>query len=171
VGAGATRPAPSTFAGPDQLTWAVVVGTLILVVAGIVTAVLADRMAPAPDLTTPTGVTLAYELAIQQGEGDRAWSLLSSSAQASTTRQEFLARAASASGWSTNARLSVEDVRVEGTVAHLDLVRTFPTDGPFGLGTGAATSRNPVTLDQEDGVWRITVPPEPWVIMKAPTVP
>jgi hypothetical protein len=56
-------------------------------------------------------------------------------------------------------------------VAYLDLVRTVPTGGVFGLGAGTATSRNPVTLDLEDGAWRVTVPAEPWVIMKAPAAP
>lgn len=151
-------------AGLDRFTWAVGIGALILIVVGIVVAVVVGRSQPPPDLSTPGGVTLAYELAIQRGEADSAWKLLSSTAQASVSEQQYLARAAGI-GRQPDARFSIENVRVVGDRAYLDLVRVIPSGGMLGLGAGTFTVRDPVTLDREGGQWRITVPPEPFLIV------
>jgi hypothetical protein len=151
--------------GIDRLTLGVVVGVLLLVAIGIGVAALANRAQPAPDLSTPDGVTLAYELDIQRGEADAAWNLLTTEAQAGTTRQEFLARAAGLrSGQDT--QLSVENVRVDGNTAHLDVVRVVSTPGFLGFGAGRYTSRSPVTLQRENDVWRISVPADAYVVMR-----
>jgi hypothetical protein len=138
---------------------------LAVVAVGISVAVIVGRMQPAPDLNTPEGVTLAYELAIQRGEPDTAWNLLSSEAQAATTRQEFLARAAGLANRG-DVRLAVENVRTDGQTTHLDVTRTMPTSGFLGLGAGSLTIRNSVTLVRESDAWRISVPSEPFVIMQ-----
>jgi hypothetical protein len=136
-----------------------------LVIVGVAAAAVTGRGEPSIDLSSPGGVTLAFELAIQRGEGDVAWQLLAPAAQSGTTRQEFLARAASI-GRGPNARFSVDNVRSSGDSAHLDLVRIIPTGGFFGLGAGTVTVRDPVTLERVDGEWRLTVPPEPYLIMR-----
>jgi hypothetical protein len=136
--------------GVDRFTLAIAAGAVALVLVGIATAVLVGHGEPAPDLATPTGVTLAYELALERGEGDAAWELLAAPARAGITRQEFLARAAGLGG------------------RHLDLVRTTPTGGLLGLGAGTYTTRHPVTLELEEGAWRVSVPAEPWLIMRGP---
>jgi hypothetical protein len=151
--------------GFDRLTLGVAVFVLVLVGVGIGVAIVVGRTQPRPDVSTPEGVTLAYELAIQRGEPDVAWNLLSADAQAATTRQEFLARAAGLPNRS-DVRLSVENVRTDGDTTHLDVVRTMPTSGFLGLGAGSFTTRSPVTLVREVGVWRISVPSEPFVIMQ-----
>jgi hypothetical protein len=168
VAAGPTaRPPPDseTPAQMDRTTWAIVLGSLALAVVGIATAMLVNRGEPPLDLSTPGGVTLAYELAIQRGEADAAWEFLASSARAGTTRQEFLARAAGL-GRGSDVRFSVENVRADATTAHLDLVRIVQVGSPVGLGAGTRTVRNPVTLVLEDGRWRISVPSEPFVILR-----
>jgi len=152
-------------AGVDRLTWAVALTAVVLVVVGVTVAAVVGRGEPAINLSSPGGVTLAFELAIQNGEGDVAWLLLAPSAQAGTTRQEFLARAASINR-GPNARFSVDNVRTSGDTAHLDLVRIIPTGGLVGLGAGTFTVREPVTLERVDGEWRLTVPPEPYLIMR-----
>jgi hypothetical protein len=151
--------------GIDRLTLGVAVCVLLLVAFGIGVAIVVGRVQPAPDLSTPEGVTLAYELAIQRGEPDAAWNRLSSETQKATTRQEFLARA---SGLSRRGdmRLSVENVRIDGDTTHLDVARTIPTSGVLGFGAGSSTTRNPVSLVRERGEWRISVPSEPFVIMQ-----
>src|SRR5690242_948144 len=80
--------------GADRLTLAIAVGVVLLVVIGVAVAAIGTRIQAPPDLSTAQGVTLAYELAIQRGEADRAWELLSADAQRGITRQEFLTRAA-----------------------------------------------------------------------------
>ena len=151
--------------GVDRLTLGIAVTVLVLVAVGIGVAAMVGRVQPAPNLSTPEGVTLAYELAIQRGEPDTAWDLLSSQAQAATTRQEFLARASGLSRRG-DARLSVENVRIDGDTTHLDVARTIPTSGFLGFGAGSFTTRSPVTLVRERGEWRVSVPSEPFVIMQ-----
>jgi hypothetical protein len=143
----------------------VAVFVLVLVGVGIGVAIVVGRTEPQPDVSTPEGVTLTYELAIQRGEPDVAWNLLSTDAQVATTRQEFLARAAGLANRS-DVRLSVENVRTVGDTTHLDVVRTIPTSGFLGFGAGSFTIRNSVTLVRERGAWRISVPSEPYVIMQ-----
>ncbi len=151
--------------GVDRLTLGIGLGVLVLVAVGIAAAVIAARTQPAPDLDTPEGVTLSYELDLQRGEADAAWSLLSAEAQAGTTRQEFLARAAGVRRGG-DVRISVDNVRVDTTTAHLDVVRVESTPGFLGLGSGSYTSRSPVTLTRENNGWRISVPADPYVIMQ-----
>jgi hypothetical protein len=150
--------------GLDRLTLGVAVGVLLLVAIGIGVAALANRGQPV-DLSTPDGVTLAYELNIQRGEADAAWNLLTTQAQAGTTRQEFLARAAGLRR-GADVQLSVENVRVDGSTAHLDVVRVTSTPGFLGFGAGSYTSRSPVTLQRENDAWRISVPADAYVIMQ-----
>jgi hypothetical protein len=155
---------PAT-SGPDRLTTAIGIAVVVLVVIGIAVAATAGRGRPQPDLTTPEGVALSYELYLQRGEADRAWELLANEAQLGTTRQEFLARAAGL-GRGPEARFSIQNVRMDGSTTHLDLVRTLPTPGFLGLGAGSSTVRHPVTLVRENNMWRISVPSEPYVIMQ-----
>jgi hypothetical protein len=161
-----TRPiAHPPASGVDRLTLGVALAVLVLVAIGIGVAIVVGRVQPAPDVSTPEGVTLAYELAIQRGEPDNAWDLLSSQAQAATTRQEFLARASGLSRRG-DVRLSVENVRIDGDTTHLDVARTIPTSGFLGFGAGSFTTRSPVTLVHERDAWRISVPADPFVIMQ-----
>jgi hypothetical protein len=160
--------APPLAGGIDRLTLGIGLGVVVLVVIGIAVAAIANRAQPLPPLTTPEGVTLAYELDIQRG-ADLAWDLLSAEAQAGTMRQEFLARAANM-GRGGDARYSIENVRIDGATAHLDVVRSMPNPGFFGLGAGSMTIRSPVTLVLENDAWRISVPSEPFVIMQPPGI-
>lgn len=155
----------ATRGGVDRLTLSIGIGVLVLVAIGIAVAAIGARGQAPPDLSTPDGVALAYELDIQHGEADRAWELLTSEAQAGTTRQEFLARAASVNRGG-EVRFSAENVRIDGDTAHMDLVRMTPSSGFLGLGAGTYTSRSPVTLIRENAAWRISVPSEPFVIMQ-----
>jgi hypothetical protein len=157
---------PPVERGPDRLTLGIGVGVILLVAIGIGVAVFAGRGQAPPDLSTPEGVTLAYEMDVQRGEADAAWGLLTAEARAGTTRQEFLARAAGLRRGG-DVGLSVENVRTDGDTAHLDLVRVQSTPGFLGLGGGSFTSRSPVTMIRENNEWRISVPADPYVIMQA----
>ncbi len=156
---------PTERASIDRLTVTVAACVLGVVALGIVVAIVIGRAQPTPDLSTPEGVTLAYERAVMRGEPDVAWNLLSAEAQAATTRQEFLARA-SALANRGDVRVAVEQVRTDGATTHLDVTRTIPTSGFLGFGAGSVTTRSSVTLVQEAGSWRISVPSDPFVIMQ-----
>jgi hypothetical protein len=148
-----------------RFTWGIVIGVLVLVAVSVGLAIALPRTQPTPDISTPDGVVLAYGLAMQRGEPEAAWDLLSSGAQAPTTRDRFVTRASGLTGAYERARLSVEDVHVEGTTARVDLVRTYArSGGPFGLGGGASSTTNVVRLVRENGNWRISTPPDAFVL-------
>jgi hypothetical protein len=153
----------------DRFTWGIVIGVLALVVVGVVVAASAvDRGTP-PDLSTPEGVALAYELALQRGDWDTAYSLLAQTLQEQVPRDQFALRAGGSfgGGYQASARLSVEPDSVQGDTARVTLVRSFPPSGGL-LGLAfdrGSTVRFNVTLVREGGAWRVSVPPEPYLVL------
>ena len=145
----------------DRFTTIVVACVSLLVAVGLGAAVLLrDRQQP-PDLSRPSGVVLAYALAEQRGDPAAAWDLLAPSAQARTTRDQFLARAGS--GMSDQAYLSTEDLAVEGDSARVALTRTYPASvGLFG--SRSYTQRSTVVLERGPAGWRITVPSDDYLL-------
>jgi len=145
----------------DRFTYAVIGGVLALVVVGLgAAAILRGREGP-PDLDTPGGVVMAYVLAEQQGDAETAWNLLAPSAQARADRELFLARAGHRGG--ERAYLSFEDERLDGTSASLVLVQTYPgSTGVFGR--SSYSNRTTVRLSREASDWRITVPPDEYLL-------
>jgi hypothetical protein len=148
----------------DRLTWAVVGGVLVLVASGLLIAALGRGRGTVPDLTSPSGVVVAYATAEQRGDGQTAWDLLAGSAQALGDRDHFLAAVANG-GSPTSTYLSTEDEQVTGDSASVVLLRTQP--GSVGLfGSSGYTSRVTVRLVREDGSWRISVPPDDYLLSK-----
>lgn len=145
----------------DKFTLAVVGGVVGLVVAGLVVAAVLRGHTPEPDLGTPSGIVMAYALAEQRGDPQAAWDLLATSVQTTNSRDQFLAR----SGNRGNNReyLTTEDERIDADGASVVLVRTYPGSGGL-LGGGSSTSRSTVRLTREGSAWRITVPPDPYVL-------
>ena len=156
----------------DRFTWGIVVGALVLVIAGLGTVVLTQRQAPPPDLSQPEGVVRAYVEALDSGHPERAWDLLAASARSGNTRDRFIERAtASSSGPLREGRLTIESVVVEGSVSRVELERTFDSGGGLFGASGRYTNRSTVRLEREAGQWRITVPPEPYLIGRAVAPP
>ena len=150
----------------DRFTAAVVAGVLALVAAAIAAAALVRGREVPPDLTQPAGVTLAYALALQQADADRAWALLASSTRVESDQAAFRRLVAQRGTGAQRARLLVEEESVgpDGT-ARVVLVRQYPgSDGPFGLFGSTYSQRSPVTLVREGDAWRITVPPDPYLL-------
>jgi hypothetical protein len=145
----------------DRFTTSIVVGVLLLVGVGLgASFVLRDRQQP-PDLSRPSGVVLAYALAEQRGDPATAWDLLAPSAQARTTRDQFLARAGS--DGSDRAYLTTEDIATESDTARVALLRTYPASGGL-FGSNSYTQRSVVVLGREPDGWRITVPPDDYLL-------
>jgi hypothetical protein len=145
----------------DRFTWAVVGGVLALVVGGLVVAAVTRSRAAPPDLSTPSGVVLAYALAEQRGDPQAAWDLLARSAQARGDHDRFLARAGNVGNDRTY--LSTEDDRTDGDGASVVLVRTFPASNGLFSGYGFS-NRTTVRLVREDDTWRISVPPDEFLL-------
>ena len=147
----------------DRFTFAVVGGVLALVAAGLVTAAsLRGQVGSAPDLNTPAGVALAYAAAEQRGDAQAAWDLLATSAQQRGDRERFLARAGHSQP--DNAYLSTDEERVDGDTASVTLVETYPGSGGL-LGRATYTNRVTIRLARESAGWRITVPPDDFLLI------
>ena len=147
----------------DRFTLAVVGGVLALVAAGLVTAgTLRGQIGARPDPSTPAGVALAYALAEQRGDPQAAWDLLASSAQQRADRERFLARAGHAEP--DNTYLSTEDERLDGDTASVVLVQTYPGTGGI-FGRTSYTNRATVRFIREPAGWRITVPPDDFLLL------
>jgi hypothetical protein len=147
----------------DRFTTAVVGGVLVLIVAGLGAAVIVRSREQPPDLTTPSGVVLAYALAEQRGDASAAWDLLASSAQQRTTRDQFISRV----GLDNEDRsyLATEGVQTDSDGASVVLLRTSrSSEGLFG--SSSYTSRSTVRLAREPDGWRITVPHDDYVLTK-----
>lgn len=150
--------------GMDRFTIAVVGGVIGLVVAGLVAAAMLRGHAPQPDLSTPSGIVLAYGLAEQRGDGQAAWELLATSVQTRNSRDQFLVRFRGHG--SGPEYLSTEDERVDADGASVVMVRTYPGSGGL-FGGSSYTNRNTVRLAREASGWRITVPPDPYVLFES----
>ena len=151
----------------DRFTWFLVGGILGLVGLGLAVALTVRVTDTPPDLATPAGVTLAYAQALERGEPERAWDLLATSTQAGARRDEFLLRASTRGRVDDRARLTAEGERIEGDTASVTLARTFPSSGDFlGLNSRTFTNRESVKLVREAGSWRLTVPPDAYLLLR-----
>jgi hypothetical protein len=147
----------------DRLTWAVVGGVLALVAAGLIAAAVVRGRETPPDLATPSGVVLAYALAEQRGDVETAWDLLATSAQDRADRERFLARAASNNS-PEREFLTTEDERIDGDSASVVLVKAYPASGAV-FGSNGYSNRNTVRLARNGSAWRITVPPDDFLLI------
>lgn len=156
--------------GFDRLTLVVASTVVGLVVVAIAVAALSRGRDVAPDLGTPEGVVLAYTQAEGRGDGAAAWDLLARSAQARGNRDQFIARVGSGeAGFSRNAYISTEAAQVDsgGLDASVVLVRRLAGSG--GLFPAPSSSiRTTVRLTRQDGQWRITVPPNDYLLIPRP---
>jgi hypothetical protein len=144
----------------DRFTRLFVGGVLALVGAGLVTAVAVRGRDTPPDLTTPGGVVLAYALALQNDQPQAAWDLLATPVQDRNDRDLFIAHARI----DDDAALSTDNVQVtNGSSATVVLLRRHPAAGLFG-GYDGYTNRDTVVLVREADNWRISVPPDPWLV-------
>lgn len=154
------RPAYSS--AVDRFTWGIVAGAIALVVLGIGAVTLLQRAPAPPDLSDPEGVVRAYVLALDEGRPERAWDLLTTGARAGITRDEFIRRA-SAEGRPRDARVAIERTTVEGETARVELSRTYEVSGGL-FGSSPYTSTSTVRLEREGGAWRISLPPDPYLL-------
>jgi hypothetical protein len=78
------------------------------------------------------------------------------------TRDEFLRRAATYGGSRGGSRVAIEQIEIEGDIARIELSRTYTGGGIFG--PSSYTTRMPVRLERVGGAWKITLPPEPYLL-------
>jgi hypothetical protein len=146
----------------DRFTIALTAGVLALIAAGILVAASLRGRDATPDLSTPSGVTLAYALAEQDGDPESAWNLLATSVKANNKRDQFVLRA---DQHNDRALLSTEQETIDGQNASVVLVRTYPSTGGL-FGNTSNSNRSTVRLVREPDGWRLSVPPDRWVLIE-----
>jgi hypothetical protein len=152
----------------DRFTWGIVGGALLLVVLGVASVSVLRRPPAPPDLSRPDGVVRAYVAAMAADHPEDAWDLLAESARVNVTRDEFIRRATQDTTSRNDAgRLSIDKVEINGTTAVVEINRTYTSGGGL-LGPSTYSTRSTVRLERFGSSWRITVPPEPWLIDKRP---
>jgi hypothetical protein len=150
----------------DRFTWGIAAGAAALVAAALISVIVLQRTAPPPDLSRPDGVVRAYVEALETGRPERAWDLLAESARRGVSRETFIQRATAIKSGPQTARITIEEVVIEGNTARVELGHTYESSGgPFG--SSVYTSRSVARLEREGGEWRITVPPEPYLLERA----
>jgi hypothetical protein len=151
----------------DRFTVGIAGGVLLLVAAGLAAAALQRARSSPPDLSTPSGVVLAYALAEQRGDAEAAWNFLAPATQGRADKDRFLAAVGRTDTGTTTQYLSTEDERVDGDTASVVLVRTYAAAGAI-LATQSFSNRTTVRLTRDPGGWRITVPPDEYNLVSPP---
>jgi len=146
----------------DRFTWGIVAGAVLLVALGLASVTVLRRPVAAPDLSTPDSVVRAYVTALDTGHPEQAWDLLTTGARAGITRDEFIRRATT-EGRPRYSRVAIDSTVVEGDTARVELSRTFEGSGGL-FGSEAYTQPTTVRVERENGAWRISVPPDPFLL-------
>jgi hypothetical protein len=144
----------------DRFTWLVASAVLALVIGGVAAAALMRAHDPPPDLTTASGVVLAYAQAEQRGDSETAWELLATPVKERTGRERFLTRSHTFDD--RGEYLTTENERDNGDLGTVTLVTTYP--GSVGLwGRTSLSERQSVRLTREADGWRITEAPDSYL--------
>jgi hypothetical protein len=145
-------------AGQDRFLLAIVAGTLLLVVVGIVVVAMfgRTRAAPPADPNGPAGVVYSYVEAIRAGDTDRGRTYLTTSARAEFDRRSSSNPARPTSN--DRVRIVVDTTSQTETTAEVKVTisRFYGRSDPF----SSSTSHRNVTarLVREDGAWKLSQP-------------
>jgi hypothetical protein len=156
------RPVAKT--GMDRFLIAIVTGTILLVVVGVAVAASGAGTAAHQRLEagTPAAVVQEYVEALQSGNLDHAYALLSTPARAAWSRdryQEDFPRYVPPSG--VERRLLIEPIKSDATSALVRVtVSRFLPGNPLFMGT--SHQEVDVYLVPEGGAWKIDRPVEPY---------
>ena len=151
----------------DRFTAAIVVVVLALIVVAIGVSIVARGREIIPDPATASGVTYQYLRALADGQPEQAWELLAAGVKTDNTREKFIAGASQQypRGNESNNRFAIEDERLIGSTATVQIIRYHGSGGGglFNFG-GDSTSTQTVRLVRESGTWRITQPPDAYML-------
>jgi hypothetical protein len=141
-----------------------VVGTLLLVLVSIAVVFVfgRGRTAPPADPSSPAGVTQAYVEAVRAGDTAKARSFLARQALGEFDRQTRTSPLRATAD--EHLRIVVETTSVTETTAEVRVTVShfYTSSDPFSSGT---SHRDIVTrLIREDGVWKLSQPPQPYEI-------
>lgn len=155
-------------AGPDRFLLGIVAGAVVLIVISLVIVIVGNRPVERPpaDPETPIGVVEAYIEALRVGNLDRAREMLSQSARAELSAQDYRERFG---GYTTSSdserRILIEPIEVGTDQAQVRVtISTFST-GPEPFSASSYHRDVTVYLTREDGDWRISRPYEPYALL------
>ena len=158
----------------DRFTAAIVAAVLALIVVAIGVSIVARGREIVPDPATPSGVTYAYMRAIAEGRPEQAWDLLAADKKASNSRDKFIAGAVQRNPYESelNSRFAIEDERIVGSIATVQVIRYYGSRGG-GLFNfeSVSTPTQTIRLVREGDVWRITLPPDAYLLQSARAYP
>jgi hypothetical protein len=159
-----SSPAAAPATGQDRFLLAIVAGTLLLVLVSIAVVFAFGRGRPTlpADPSSPAGVTQAYIEAVRAGDADKARSYLTRQALDEFNRQTRISPLRPTAD--EHLRIVVETTSVTDTSAEVKVTvsRFYTRSDPFSSGT----SHQDVIarLVREDGVWKLSQPPQPYEI-------
>lgn len=142
--------------GQDRFLLAIVAGTLLLVVVGVVVVFMfgRTRAAPPADPNGPAGVVYSYVEAIRAGDVDRARGFLTASALADFDNRTRTSPVRPSSD--DRVRIVVETITATETTAEVKITIShfYARSDPFSSNTShrSLTAR----LIREDGTWKMS---------------
>ena len=150
----------------DRSSGLVLAAVAALALASIIAVVLAGAAEVAADSSTPRGVVATYVRAIQAGDADRAWDLLSQNATAPApgeprpifSRDEFRQQVQS-SRRPTLPGVRIVKVSESSDTATVELAVAHASANPL---TGQTTQQATLSLVRQAGSWLINSDPSPW---------
>ena len=159
-----TQPVPPVrpAAGQDRFLLAIVAGTLLLVVIGVVVVFMfgRTRAAPPTDPNSPSGIVHSYVEAVRAGDFDRARGFLTASARADFDRRTQNSSVRPSSN--DRVRIVVETRSTTETTAQVGVTLShfYIRSDPFSSNTSHRTLA--ASLIREDGVWKMSQPLLPY---------
>jgi hypothetical protein len=154
--------APACAAGADRFLLAIVGGTLLLVLIGVVLVFIVGRGRPTPpaDPNSPAGVVQAYIEAVRAGDANRARSYLTGAGRDEFDRQTRITPLRPTAD--EHLRIVVDTTSVTDSAAEVKVTvsRFYTRSDPFSSGTSHRDIT--VRLVRDGGAWKLSQPPQPY---------
>ncbi|MCC7370844.1 MAG: hypothetical protein IT306_20695 [Chloroflexi bacterium] len=152
--------------GPDRFLVGIVVGAVLLIVAGLVVGVLlrTPRTAPPADPASVAGVVQAHIEAVRTNDTEKARSYLTREARAQAEARERQNPTTYRPTYDNSVRIIVEATEQTETTAEarITVSRFYARSDPFSSSTSHRTYT--VKLIREDGQWRLTQPVDSYML-------
>jgi hypothetical protein len=157
-----------TARGIDRFLLGIVVGAVLLMLAGVGAVFLARQAPAAPpaDPASPVGVVQGYVEALRAGDADRAYGHLSRSAQAGLALDEYRRRFHRPYAPPTaEQRVLIEPITQGADRAEVRVTLSRFTADAHPLSASTSHRETTVQLVREGGAWRVSQPAEPYLFL------
>lgn len=146
----------------DRFLVGILVGLAVLAAAATIAVVVRSPSAEYIDDSTPGGVVHNYLVALQGGDGERAYGYLADR-PGRPTRPDFLASYIVTGGPTSRASFRIGEVTIYDGEASVGLTVSTGYGGLFFFDAGYEYYTSATRLVRQDGEWRLLqMPPEWW---------